>query len=129
MSSAAPKPLKRPLPLLRVDREETRRVAQAATVGGAGWALEALKHFAEESVVVPVASQTPEPRRRLPSRLTPKPPMLVSQGRFPSLGERMWITPILLAEVAWNRRLARVSAPVVDWSSTPLRPSISLSLV
>ncbi len=56
-SPAARKLLKRPLPPLRADQEETYHVAQAATVGGAGWTREALKHLAEEGVAVPFASQ------------------------------------------------------------------------
>ena len=58
-SPGARKLLKRPLPPLEADEEETYRVAQAATVGGAEWTRAALKTLAEEGVAVPVISQAP----------------------------------------------------------------------
>jgi hypothetical protein len=56
-SRASRKLLKKPLPPLQADQEETYRISQSATKGGPGWSREALKHLAEEGVPMPTALQ------------------------------------------------------------------------
>ena len=56
--SAARKLLRKPLPPLQPEQEETYRISQDAIQGGPAWTREALAHLAGEGVQVPSASRT-----------------------------------------------------------------------
>ena len=55
--NAARKLLKKSLPPVQPDQEETYRISQWATQGGPAWSREALKHLADEGVQMPSVSQ------------------------------------------------------------------------